>query len=155
MIDPVLYRLKQVDYSQQGETIYVIVDGIAKPQTIIYSATDCFGEKYYFTEEGWRYIKDSREERWEQRFVLNHLDKIPTILKAPIIIGKSGENAQHHLYFRPMAIQESHYKKLLFVVVLRRSTHNFVWNFYYVKSDKIPETTEVLFKTKEAKKYLR
>jgi hypothetical protein len=80
MIDPGLYRLRQVDYSQQGETIHVIIDGIAKPQTIIYSAADYFGEKYHFTEEGWRYIKDSREERLEQRFVLNHLDKIPTIL---------------------------------------------------------------------------
>jgi len=155
MIDPGLYRLKQVDYSQQGETIHVIIDGITKPQTIIYSATDYLGEKYHFTEESWRYIKDSREERLEQRFVLNHLDRIPTILKEPIIVGKSGDNAQHHLYFRPMAIAESHYKKLLFVVVLRKSVHNLVWNFYYVKNDKIPETTQVFFKTKEAKKYLR
>jgi len=155
MIDAGLYQLKQVDYSQRGEIIYVLVNGVAKPQTVIYSAEDCFGEKYYFTEEGLRYIKDSREERLEQRFVLHHLDRIPTILKSPIIVGKSGDNAQHHLYFKPIAIQESHYKKLLFVVVLKKSTHNCVWNFYYAKSDKISEATEVFFKTKEAKKYLR
>jgi hypothetical protein len=155
VIDPGLYRLEHVDYSQRGEIIYVMVDGIAKPQTIIYSATDCFGEKYYFTEEGLRYIKDSREERPEQRFVLNYLDKISTVLKAPIIVGKSTDIIENHLYFKPIAIKERYYKKLLFIVILKKSNFNVVWNFYYVKSNKIPEATGVFYKTKEAKQYLR
>jgi hypothetical protein len=155
MIDAGLYRLKQVDYSQRGEIIYVVVNGVAKPQTVIYSAEDCFGEKYYFTEEGLRYIKDSREERPEQQFVLNHLDKIVTILKTPIIVGKSKIYKNNFLYFKPIATKERNYKKLLFVVLLKKSNFNVVWNFYYVEGNKISEATEVFYKTKDAKKYLR
>lgn len=155
MIDPGLYRLKQVDYSQRGETILVHGDGIIKPQTVIFSTMDCFGEKCYFTEEGWRYIIDSRTERPEQWFVLNHYDKIATILKTPIIVGKSKSDPDNYLYFKPMAVKERYYKKLLFVVALKKSGLNIVWNFYYVEGNRIPEATEVLYKTKDAKKHLR
>lgn len=33
--------------------------GIVKPQIVIFSGADYFGERYYFTEEGLRYILDS------------------------------------------------------------------------------------------------
>jgi hypothetical protein len=155
MIDPGLYRLKQVDYSQRGHVIHAIVDGIAKPQTVIFSTTDCFNEKCYFSEEGLRYIIDSRTARREQRFVLDHLDKIVTSLKSPVIVGKNRDVMENYLYFKPLAIAEHQYKKLLFVVVLKKSNFNIVWNFYYLKSGKIPEATEVFYKTKEAKKFLR
>jgi len=88
MIDPGLYRLKQVDYSQSGEVIHTIVDGVVRPQTVIFSTTDCFNEKCYFTEEGWRYINDSRTERLEQRFVLDYLDKVAATLRSPVIVKK-------------------------------------------------------------------
>jgi len=155
MIDPGLYRLKQADYSQRGEVIRVIVDGVAKPQAVIFSIVDCFGEKCYFTEEGLRYINDSRAERREQRFVLNHLDKIASTLKSPVIVGKNRDVTGNHLYFKPIAMAERHYKKLFFVVVLKKSNFNIIWNFYYLKSDKIPEATVVFYKTKDAKKFLR
>jgi len=155
MIDPGLYRIKQVDYSQRGEVIHAIVDGIAKPEIVIFSTMNCFNERCYFTEESLRYINDSRQERQEQIFVLNHFDKIATTLKSPVIVGKNRDVTENHLYFKPIAITERHYKKLLFVVVLKKSNFNIVWNFYYLKSDKIPEATEVFYKTKEAKKFLR
>ena len=74
MIDPGLYRLKNVDYSQRGEIVSIIVDGIVKPQTVIFSGVDYFGERYYFTEEGLRYISDSRHKRTDQSFLLKHLN---------------------------------------------------------------------------------
>jgi hypothetical protein len=52
VIDSGLYRLKNVDYSQRGEVVSIIIDGIIKPQTVIFSGVDYFGERYYFTEEG-------------------------------------------------------------------------------------------------------
>jgi hypothetical protein len=135
--------------------VFVKVDGIIKPQTVIFSVMDCFGEKCYFTEEGLRYIIDSRTERPEQWFVLNHYDKIATILKAPIIVGKSKSDPDNYLYFKSIAVKERHYKRRLFVVALKKSDFNVVWNFYYVEGNRIPEATEVVYKTKDAKKHLR
>jgi hypothetical protein len=48
VIDPGPYRLKHVDYSQRGEVVSIIVDGIVKPQTVIFSGMDYFGERYYY-----------------------------------------------------------------------------------------------------------
>jgi len=93
-----IFNLKNVDYSEHGQTLEIIVDGVPKPQTIIFSGTDYFGDKYYFTEQGLRYITDSRNDRPVQRFILNHLDKIPTILKEPLIIARSLETPDNYLY---------------------------------------------------------
>jgi len=74
-----IYNLKNVDYSERGQTLEINVGGVLKPQTIIFSGTDYFGERYYFTEHGFRYIQDSRHKRPWQNVVLNYLDKIPII----------------------------------------------------------------------------
>jgi hypothetical protein len=74
-----------------------------------------------FTEQGLRYITDSRNKRPDQKFVLNHLDKISTILKTPLIIGRSLEKPDNYLYFKEIAIRERRYQKLLFVVILKKS----------------------------------
>jgi hypothetical protein len=65
-----VYNLKHVDYSELGQAVEIIVNGIPKRQTVIFSGTDYFGEKYYFTEEGRRYITDSRNDRSIQKFVM-------------------------------------------------------------------------------------
>lgn len=77
MIDPGLYRLKQVDYSQRGDVVSIIVDGIVRPQTVVFSGVDYFGERYYFTAEGLRYINDSRHKRADQSLLLEHLNYDP------------------------------------------------------------------------------
>jgi hypothetical protein len=78
-----IYSLKQVDYTERGQQVEVIVGGVAKRQTVIFSGIDYWGEKYYFTEQGLRYIQDSRHKLPGQNFILNYLHKIPIILKAP------------------------------------------------------------------------
>jgi len=100
-----IYHLTQVNYSARGQIVEIIVDGVPKSQTVIYSGFGCFGETYYFTEEGLRYITDSRRERPTQEFVLNYLDKIPKILEAPMMLGRNqiefdnwleNRQARHH-----------------------------------------------------------
>ena len=51
-----IYNLKNVDYSERGQTLAIIVDGVLKPRTVIFSGIDSLGEKYYFSEQGLRYI---------------------------------------------------------------------------------------------------
>jgi len=83
-----IFNLKNVDYAERGQTIEIIVDGIPKSQTVIFSGIDCFGEKYYFTEQGLRYIQDSRHELPWQTVVLNYLHKIPIILRTPLYVAR-------------------------------------------------------------------
>jgi hypothetical protein len=150
-----IYYLKDVDYSERGYAAEIIVDGVPKRQTIIFSGTDYFGEKYYFTEEGLRYITDSRQERSIQEFVLKHLAKIPTILKTPLFIGRNLERAAHYLYFKDIAFKERLFQKLLFTVVLKKSNINVVWNFYWLNESKVSKATEIIYKSKGSAKYLR
>jgi hypothetical protein len=72
-----IYNLEQVDYSARGQIVEITVDGVPKSQTVIFSGLDCFGETYYFTEEGLRYITDSRLERPTQEFVGKRQNPIP------------------------------------------------------------------------------
>jgi len=150
-----IYNLKHVDYSERGRQIEIIVEGVPKPQTVIFSGTDCFGEKYYFTEEGLRYVTDSRNERSIQKFVLKHLDKIPTIIKTPLFVGRNLERPDNYLYFKESAFKERLFEKLLFAVVLKKSNVNVVWNFYWLNESKVSKTTEIIYKSKGSAKYLR
>jgi len=155
VIDPGLYRLKNVDYSQRGEIVSIIVDGIVKPQTVIFSGVDYFGERYYFTEEGWRYIIDSRRKRFDHSFVLQHLDKIPVILKSPIIVARHPNIDSNYLFLKDTMFTESTRKKILLLVVLKKSNINVVWNYLWQEESKTPKGSEVIFRSRGAKKYLR
>jgi hypothetical protein len=149
-----LYGLKNVDYARSGQEVKILVDNASISQSVIFSGTDYYGDTYHFTEQGLRYITDSRSARPTQNFVLNYLDKIPIILKTPLIIGINTEKTENYLYFRKIAIKEFHYKKRLFVVILKKSNINVVWNFYWLSQNKVPQKTEILFRTRGSAKYL-
>jgi hypothetical protein len=156
VIDSGLYRLKNVDYSQRGEIVSIIVDGIVKPQTVIFSGVDYFGERYYFTEEGGRYIIDSRHKRSGQDFILKHLDKIPAVLKSPIIVARHPQKASsNYLFLKDTSFSESSHKKILLLVVLKKSNINVVWNCLWQEGNKVPEGSEIIFRSRNAKRYLR
>jgi hypothetical protein len=150
-----IYHLKHADYSERGQTVEIIVDGVPKRQTIIFSGTDYFGEKYYFTEEGLRYITDSRNERPDQELILKYLDKIPTILNAPLFIGRNLKKPENLLYFKDFAIKERLYRKFLFIAILKKSNINVAWNFYYLSENKVPKKVEVIYRNQRSAKYLR
>lgn len=139
-----IYTLEQVDYSERGSRIEIIVDGVPRPQTVIFSGLDCFGETYYFTEEGLRYITDSRLDRSRQKFVLHYLDKIPKTMKNPMQFGRSLKEPDNFIYFQKYAIKEHRHKNELLAVVLKKSNINVVWNFYWIEDGKVPSHVEIL-----------
>jgi hypothetical protein len=139
-----IYNLKQVDYSERRQLVEIIVDGVPKPQTIIFSGIDCFGETYYFTEEGLRYITDSRRGRQAQEVVLHYLDKIPKTLATPLLLGHNLLEMDNFLYCQKYAIKEHRNKKGLLAVVLKKSNINVVWNFYWLEKNKLPHHVEIL-----------
>ncbi|MGH7599365.1 MAG: hypothetical protein ACREOI_23650 [bacterium] len=147
-----IYNLKHVDYAERGQQLEIIVDGVPKRQTIIFSGTDYFGEKYYFTEQGLRYIQDSRHKLPWQNFVLNYLHKIPIILRAPQYAAISKINSVRFLFYDRIAIKVRRKQKCLLCVVLTKSNINVVWNFYWVERNDIPETAEIIYRSKGAKK---
>ncbi|MCI0695440.1 hypothetical protein L0337_25970 [candidate division KSB1 bacterium] len=155
MIDPGLYRLKHVDYSQRGDVVSIIVDGIVKPQTVIFSGVDYIGERYYFTEEGLRYISDSRHKRIEQDFILKHLSKIPTVLKSPLIVARHHKISNNYLFLKDAQLPGPSRKKILLLVVLKKSNINVVWNYLWQEENKVPKDSEVIFRSRSAKRYLR
>jgi len=142
-----IYNLKNVDYSERGQTLEIIVDGLSKRQTIIFSGIDCFGEKYYFTEQGLRYIQDSRFSRPRQIFVLNYLKKIPIILRAPKIVARNMREANRYLFCDRIAIKELNNRKCWLGVVLIKSNINVVWNLYWLEENKLPEMAEIIYKS--------
>jgi len=139
-----IYHLKNVDYSERGQTLEIIVDGVPKPQTIIFSGTDYFGDKYYFTEQGLRYIQDSRHRRPQQNFVMNHFGKIPIILQSPTVLARNRNYPERYLFCDRIAIKRLHYQKWLFGVVLIKSNINVVWNFYWLEENKVPKSYEII-----------
>lgn len=139
-----IYDLKDVDYSERGKDLEIIVDGIPKPQTVIFSGTDCFGEKYYFTEQGLRYIQDSRDRRPQQNFVLNYVEKIPIILKSPTLLARHRNYPDRYLFCNSFAIKNLRYRKSLLGVVLIKSNINSVWNFYWLEENKAPKSYEII-----------
>jgi hypothetical protein len=150
-----LYNLEQVDYSERGQRIEIIVDGVPKPQTVIFSGIDHLGEKYYFTEQGLRYIQDSRLKRPWQRVLLYYLHKIPIILRSPQLIARSKNFRDHYLFFDRAVIKERGNKKCLLCVVLIKSNINVVWNFYWLEENRMPEEVEIIYKSKSFKKSKR
>ena len=143
-----VYNLKHVDYSAREQTVEIIVDGIPKRQTIIFSGTDYFGEKYYFTEQGLRYIQDSRLKRPRQHFVLHYFDKIPIILGSPEVVARDIDDPDHYLYCGRVAIKERGNQKCLLCVLVIKSNINVVWNFYWLQENKLPKAAEIIYKNK-------
>jgi hypothetical protein len=54
-----------------------------------------------------------------------------------------------------MTAKEHGYRKLLFVAILKKSNINVVWNFYWLRQHKVPQTTEIVYHGKGSAKYLR
>jgi hypothetical protein len=147
-----IYGLKGVDYSERGQRVEIIVDGVRKPQTIIFSGTDCFGDKYYFTEQGLSYIKDSRNKLPWQNFVLSYLHKIPIILRTPQYAARRRLHPKRFLFYDRVTIRERRNQKCLLCVVLTKSNINVVWNFYWLENNRVPDTVEIIYKSKSSKK---
>jgi hypothetical protein len=150
-----VFSLRNVDYSEKGMVQEIIVEGRRKRQTVIYSALDYLGEKWYYTEEGHRYILDARSRRGRQWFVKGYLDKIPVIVRQPIIVGQDSDQPQNLFYYGAVAIEEHGFKRELLAVVMRKSNVNVVWDFYWVEKNKVPRKVAVLYRTKGAARYLR
>ena len=150
-----VFSLCNVDYSEKGMELEIIVEGQRKLQTVIYSTVDYQGEKWYYTQEGHQYILDARRGRVSQRFVTGYLDKIPVIIRQPIATGRDVRYKENYLYFGEIAVAECGYKKELFVVLMKKANINVVWNFYWLEDGKIPHSVDVLYRTRRAGKYLR
>jgi hypothetical protein len=144
-----LYNLKQVDYSERGRTVEIFVDGVPKSQTIIFSGTDCFGENYYFTEQGLRYIRDSRLRRLWQHFVLDYFNKIPIILRSPQIVARETDYDDRYLFCKRFTIKERSNRKCLLCVVLIKTNVNIVWNFYWLQENRLPGATAIIYKRRD------
>lgn len=147
--------LRNVDYSEKGAELEIIVEGQHKLQTVIYAAVDYQGEKWYYTQEGHQYILDARSRRGRQRFVKDYLDKIPTIVRQPIIVGRDSDQSQNLLYYGAVAIEEHGFRRELLAVVMKKSNISVIWDFYWVEKNKVPRKVAVLYRTKGAVRYLR
>ncbi len=103
-------RSKGIDTTQAGKIIYVSDD--IPLQTTRYSVDDVLGNWIYFTEEVEKYIKDSRSRKRGQLYVLNYLNKIPTLLKDPsIIINDPDDDTENTLlYYKEIYIEEKRNK---------------------------------------------
>jgi hypothetical protein len=47
-----VFTLRNVDYSEKGVRLEIVVEGQRKLQTVIYAGVDHQGEKWYYTQEG-------------------------------------------------------------------------------------------------------
>lgn len=121
-----VFALRNVDYSEKGMEQEIIVEAQRQLQTVIYAGVDYQGERWYYTQEGHRYILDARRERVSQRFVTDYLDKIPVIIRQPIATGRDVRYKENYLYFGEIAVAERGYRKELFVVLMKKTTINVV-----------------------------
>jgi hypothetical protein len=150
-----VFALRNVDYSEKGAELEIVIEGQGKRQTVIYAGVDYQGEKWYYTQEGHQYILDARRGRVSQRFVIDYLDKIPVIIRQPVATGRDVRYKENYLYFGEIPVAERGYKKELFVVLMKKTNINVVWNFYWLEDGKIPHSLDVLYRTRRARKYLR
>ena len=149
-----VFSLRNVDYSETGMELEIIVEEQRKLQTVIYSTVDYLGEKWYYTEEGHRYILDARSRRGRQRFVKGYLDKIPVIVRQPMIVGQDSDQPQNLFYYGAVAIEEHGFKRELLAVVMKKSNISVVWDLYWVEKNKVPRKVAVLYRAKGAGRYL-
>lgn len=138
-----IFSLEGVDYSDRGKKVKIEVDGVAKTQTIVFAGLDYFDATCFFTQESLKYITDSRLRRRSQKFVLNYFDKIPKILKVPLLLGRNRNEPNNFIYCQRYAINEHQNRKELLAVVLKKSNISVVWNFYWRQAGKIPVHAEI------------
>jgi len=150
-----VFALRNVDYSEKGMELEIVVEGESRLQTVIYSALDYSGEKWYYTQEGHQYILDARSRRGRQRFMKGYLDKIPVIVRQPIIVGQDVDQPQNLFYYGAIAIEEHGFKRELLAVVMKKSNVNVIWDLYWVEKNKVPRKVAVLYQTKGVGRYLR
>ncbi len=150
-----VFALRNVDYSEKGAALEIIIEGQGKRQAVIYAGVDYQDEKWYYTQEGHRYILDARRRRGRQRFVKDYLDKIPVIVRQPIIVGRDSDQPQNLLYYGAVAIEEHGFKRELLAVVMKKSNISVIWDFYWVEKNKVPGKVAVLYRAKGAARYLR
>jgi len=141
-----VYHLPNVDYSERGSVLYIQAGGRLLPQTVIYTVSDYGGEKWYFTEEGLRYIHDSRRRRISQRFVLDYLHQIPIIMRSPAIVARKPGD-ENFLYCKPVTIKEFSFHPRLLIVVGKKSNLNVIWNFFWQEQNRLPrEAAEIVYR---------
>jgi hypothetical protein len=129
-------RLKDVDFSRQGEILYVSPE--IPPQTIVYSVEDVFQEQVFFTREAEKHIRDSRNSKPWQWYVLKYLDRIPAILRTPSIVIVDPEDVTETtlIYYKEIRVPEQR-RNVLFALVAKRNTHRIVYNFHPQESGKV------------------
>ncbi len=127
---------KDVDVSRQGETLYVSPE--IPPQTIIYSVRDVFQEQVYFTREAEKYIRDSRSRKPWQRYVLDYLDRIPSILRTPSIVILDPDDFEEKtlVYYKEIRVSQQG-RDVLFALVVKRNTCKIVYNLHPQESGKV------------------
>ena len=104
---------KDVDTTRAGEVIFVSDDIPA--QTIVYCVEDVLGYEVYYSEEADRYIKNIRNSRITQKYVLNYLQKIPSILRDPSIVIIDVEDISERIliYYKEVHIEETRRQNFL------------------------------------------
>lgn len=150
-----VFTLQDVDYSEKGTQVEIVIAGRPRPQMVIYTVLDYQGEKCYYTKEGHRYILDSRHSRTIQRFAVNYLDRIPRIIRQPIGVGEDPKERQTILYFGEIAVKEHAYRKRLFAVVVKEGLVKVIWNFYWLEDGKMPARVRLVYQTKRIRRYVR
>jgi len=129
-------RIKVIDTSQAGKIIHVSDD--IPLQTIRYTVEDIFGNNIYFTKEAERYIQDSRSRKRGQQYVLNYLNKIPTLLRDPsiVIVDSDDITEKTILYYKEVYVEEKR-KQILFTLVVKTLKERIVYNYYPQESGKV------------------
>jgi len=127
---------KDVDFAKQGEILHVSPE--IPPQTIVCSVTDVFQEQVYFTREAEKYIRDSRSRKPWQRYVLDHLDRIPSILRTPSIVILDPDDFEEKtlVYYKEIHVSQRG-RNILFALVVKRNTCKIVYNFHPQESGKV------------------
>lgn len=127
---------KDVDTTRVGEVVYVSDD--IPVQTIVYCVEDVLGYEVYYSEEADRYIKNIRNSRITQKYVLNYLQKIPSILRDPSIVIIDVEDITEStlIYYKEVYIVEIQRQKL-FALVVKMGELRVVYNLHPQESGKV------------------
>ena len=127
---------KDVDTTRAGEVIFVSDD--IPTQTIVYCVEDVLGYEVYYSEEADRYIKNIRNSRITQKYVLNYLQKIPSILRDPsiVIIDVEYISERTLVYYKEDYIVEIQ-KQKLFALVVKIGELRVVYNVHPQESGKV------------------
>jgi hypothetical protein len=129
------YQGLEVDYSRRGQVLHL---SEIPPQEILYSVVDILGQQVHYSRQADNYVKDFRRSKPWQRYALNYLDKIPTILKEPSIVIKDAEDFTQNtlIYYKEIYIREKR-RNVLFALVVKIAEENVIYNFHPQESGKV------------------